>query len=328
VRQAAAYSIGRSFTEADRLVVERALVESARAPEAAVREAALWSLGSLGGPLAERTLRAALRAPEPGVRRTAAERPGEMESAESVPELTRMLGDRREPAEVRQAAAAALGQIGDARAAEPLLAALKDDNAYVRGAADSALQLLKGPPGARFVERLRDPAPRVRAEAAMKLGQSGDSTNVPRLVKLLADDDESVRQAAVRALGTFRDPAAERQLGAALAEADFRIRQGAVAALALGGRPAARATLTPLLKDPVGSVRAETVRALGRLGAGDQPPVLAAITDDDAAVRLALAETLAPLTSPAARDALLRLARDPAVQVRQVAVSALGRTAR
>ncbi|HET8646485.1 MAG TPA: HEAT repeat domain-containing protein, partial [Vicinamibacteria bacterium] len=162
-----------------------------------------------------------------------------------------------------------------------------------------------------------------RAEAAQKVGESGNALYAPRLLALLADDDERVRQSAVAALATFKDPAVDERLLAATADRDFRIRQGALAALGQAGRLGTPARLLPLLKDPVASVRAEAVRALGRLGLPEHRQVLDAAADPDAGVRLALAETLAPLSSATAREALVALTRDRAVQVRQVAVGAL-----
>ena len=43
---------------------------------------------------------------------------------------------------VREAAALALGQLGDTRAVEPLIQALKDEDSYVRSAAADALTKL------------------------------------------------------------------------------------------------------------------------------------------------------------------------------------------
>src|SRR5450759_2332909 len=71
---------------------------------------------------------------DPAVRRAAAEALGQIGDARAVEPLIAALKD--ESWGVRRAAAEALGQIGDARAAEPLIAALKDPYADVRNAAD------------------------------------------------------------------------------------------------------------------------------------------------------------------------------------------------
>ncbi len=76
---------------------------------------------------------------------------------------------------VRKAAAEAIGQIGDAQAVEPLVAALKDEENSVRRA------------------------------AVMALGRIGDAQAVEPLVTALKDKDLSVRTRAVEALGRIAD---------------------------------------------------------------------------------------------------------------------------
>jgi HEAT repeat protein len=77
---------------------------------------------------------------------------------------------------IRQGAANALGEIGDARAVEPLLTAILDSNWFVRLGAIKALEAI------------------------------GDIRVVEPLVPLLNHWDESVREFATGALGKFGDP--------------------------------------------------------------------------------------------------------------------------
>ena len=72
----------------------------------------------------------------------------------------------------------ALGQMGDAGAVAPLIAALKDDTSSVRQAAAEAL------------------------------GQIGDAGAVEPLIVVLRDASTGVRRAAVDALGRIGDPRA------------------------------------------------------------------------------------------------------------------------
>jgi HEAT repeat protein len=326
VRQAAAYSVGRSFVESDRAVLERALSATLddRAPH--VREAAVFALAALKGPVAERRLREALKDTVPTVRYTAAERLGTLRSVSAVPALIEMLKDA-DP-DVRQAAAVALGRIGDPRAVDPLLIALKDDSPFVRGAAEDALDRVRAAPTASVAAKLKDPSPRVRAEAARQLGDGG-ATAAADLVGVLADEDYTVRQAAIASLQRLDDDASFGTIVSALRHRDFRVRQGAAAALGFPKRPAAQqqravALLVPYLRDPSSAVRAQAVRALAALGQREDANVLNTVRDEDAAVRLALAESLAGTTSAAGRDALRQLAGDPAADVRQAAIAALG----
>ncbi|HEY7509281.1 MAG TPA: HEAT repeat domain-containing protein [Vicinamibacteria bacterium] len=328
VRQAAAYSLGRSFVEADRAVAERALSAALEDRSPLVREAAVFALAAVKGPLAERRLREALRDPSAAVRHTATERLGTLRSAAAVPSLIDMLKDP--DVSVRQAAATALGRIGDPRATDPLLVALKDENPFVRGAAEDALERVRSAPSASLTAKLKDPSPRVRAEAARKIGESGGASGVADLLAALADDDYAVRQAATESLQKLRDDASFGRVVAALSHRDFRVRQGAAAALGVASRPAAQqqralVALAPLLRDPSAAVRAQVVRAMSALGRRDDPDVLAAARDTDATVRLALAQSLAGASSTHATATLRLLARDASADVRQAAIAGLGR---
>ena len=77
--------------------------------------------------------------------------------------------------DVREAAALALGKIGDKRTVEPLIKALKDSNRWVC------------------------------AFAALALGKIGDKRAVGPLIKALKDSNKAVRNAAVWALGEIGD---------------------------------------------------------------------------------------------------------------------------
>ena len=88
--------------------------------------------------------------------------------------LIRSLDYRRDP-RVRRDAARALGQVDDAAAVEPLIAALMDDNWSVRQAAEWALGRMceAGAPGP-FIAALESTGDDVRKAAAQALGQIGD----------------------------------------------------------------------------------------------------------------------------------------------------------
>ena len=68
----------------------------------------------------------------------------------------------------------ALGELGDARGVEPLIAALKDESKYVR----------------HF--------------AAEALGKLGDARGVEPLRELLGDEDDGIRKGAAEALKRLR----------------------------------------------------------------------------------------------------------------------------
>jgi len=86
----------------------------------------------------------------------------------------------------------------------------------------------------RAVEALRqDPSLKVRAQAALLLGQKGGAAVVPILSASLASDPSTaVRAAAAAALGRIRDPSAREALARAqLSEGDEEVRRATVRAL-------------------------------------------------------------------------------------------------
>ena len=322
VRQAAAYSVARSFDEGDRAIVQKALGEASEDGDAGVRQAAAWALGEIGAADLEPRLQHLLEDGDPAVRRSAAEALGKLSSTKSLPKL--VVASRDRAPEVRQAAVGALGRIGGPTATNALLAAVNDENVYVKVEAEKALRTV---PGAtrELLAGLGSPSPRTRAEAAQKLGDTGDSRYVTPLVPLLGDTDIGVRRAAIAALARLRDDAALGPLLRALQDPNPAVRQGAVTVIGLQGRHEATDDLARLAKDPNPGLRAEVIRSLGKIDSGGvSTTVLAATSDPDASVRLAAAEALAGTPSPEAREALQRLARDASPQVRQKAIEVLG----
>ncbi|WP_299038562.1 HEAT repeat domain-containing protein [uncultured Pseudokineococcus sp.] len=204
-------------------------------------------------------------------RARAAELVGAAGDATSVPALVELLTADR-AGEVRLVAARALGRIGAAEAAAPLLSALReprgrggvppqvlahallrlgpaaaghltaalvDDSAAVRATACEILGRV-GAVGsvAALRERLRgDASPEVRARAATALGRLGMPSALPDLVAASAPPAPgAVRTCAVRALGELGDPRAVPVLAGLLADDDGRVAALAGPALVgLGG---------------------------------------------------------------------------------------------
>jgi HEAT repeat protein len=93
----------------------------------------------------------------------------------AVEPLIAVLKDKDKDNDVRWYAASALGKIGDAKAVEPLIAALKDED--------------------RVIRRI----------AVMALGEIGDARAVEPLNAVLKDNDWLVRRNAAEALGKIGD---------------------------------------------------------------------------------------------------------------------------
>jgi HEAT repeat protein len=137
---------------------------------------------------------------------------------------------------VRYDAARALGEIGDPRATEPLIAALKNTDVSVRYHAAQALGEIKDPRALEpLIAALKDRDVPVRYHAARALGEIKDPRAVEPLIAALKDTDYYtdgifayyVRTGAAMSLGKIKDSRAVEPLIAAMKETnlDFRDRE-------------------------------------------------------------------------------------------------------
>jgi HEAT repeat protein len=101
---------------------------------------------------------------------------------------------------IRLAAASALGTVADARAVEPLISAL-DDQQGVNEMAALALGEIGDPRAVEpLTKTLGNENWEVRSSAAKALGKIGDDRAIDPLINLLRDKNENVRWHAVQAL--------------------------------------------------------------------------------------------------------------------------------
>lgn len=144
-----------------------------------------------------------------------------MKARRDVKGLTNALGYQKDKY-VRKAAARALGEIGDARAVEPLFAALKDSDIDVRINAAEALGKIGAPAVELLIAALKNDDWKVRCAAAKALGKIGDARAVEPLVAALDDSDRDVRAEAIWALGEIGDARAVEPLIVALEDVGKR----------------------------------------------------------------------------------------------------------
>lgn len=122
--------------------------------------------------------------------------------------------------DVRTGAAKALGELGDPRAVEPLMAALADsDSVGVRQTAAEALGLLGDPRAVEpLIRALGDGEGWVANAAAEALGKLGDPRAIEPLIRALGDPLVYFRSAAAKALAKLGDPRAVEPLVRALGD--------------------------------------------------------------------------------------------------------------
>jgi HEAT repeat protein len=186
----------------------------------------------------------------------------------------------------RAAAAFALGDMGSARAVQPLIAAMEDRDREVRTA------------------------------AARSLGRLDAVTAAPRLVEALASGavPRAVAGQALIAIG----PAAAAELHPVLGCPDVSMRRAAAEVLGLIGGSAEAPLLAAAARDPAAEVRGAALRALGKVGGKAECDVVhEALHDRVPFVRTAAAHAAAGIGDRAAVPALVEQARsdlyDPAL---------------
>jgi HEAT repeat protein len=186
------------------------------------------------------------------------------------------------------------------------------------------LSALSGSPlASEWRDRLVDPAPAARREAAEALGDLNDAAALPLLCSLLWDVDVEVRRSAVAALGKHRDPRSIPALTQALRDPDWEVPCLAVEALGQIGSPALP-VLVSGLEAEFYRVRRRAARELGRLRCSHAVPDLCeALQDEDAAVRHAAALALGQIGKPSAAPNLCAALGDGHPDVWAAAMGAL-----
>jgi len=224
---------------------------------------------------------------------------------------------------VQYDAAEALGDIGDERAVEPLLTALKnDETGGVRWKAAEALSKLGTPAVAGLISALQHDDDDVRWKAAIALGEIGDPKSISPLISLLCDDDRYVRSRSAYALSMIGEPAVD-PLIHALREGDGNLRWGAAIALGKIQNPRAIEPLIRALADKYENVRAESAAALAAIGKPALGPLLQVLKFSDGAVRLEIVTALGELHDTGAIQPLIQLLENADEDERKAIADAL-----
>jgi len=351
----------------------------------AVRRAAGAALTAIGAPALD-PLIAALRHRESSVHDAAARLLGDLGDPRAVAPLIDALTDRRGPAlsaawalveigapavdplivalrdpdaALADAAAQALGKIGDVRAVAPLLGALTHEQPQVCQAAASGLVQIGAPAIDPLVGALADRSATVRSGAAAALAELGwtpdrggagawywvtrgewaraarlGAAAVAPLVVTLREGEGSARVAAVQALGKTGAAQAVPPLIDALSDRDLAVRQAAAAALGQHGMRQADAALRSravdalidALHDRSNAVRQAAAAALGQIGDPSAvAPLIEALNDKEIALRRAATAALVQIGDPRALEPLNRALQDGDPAVRELAADALAK---
>lgn len=209
-------------------------------------------------------------------------------------------------------------------ALEPLLGALHDEHPYYHFCV--TVSLMRVAPGTlpRLRQLSRDKNPDIRARAVWALGLSGRREAVPDLVRALDDSEPVVRWGAAYMLGTIPDPRQVSALVRALAGPDDEVACEAAEALGVIGDSAALAPLEDYARSGKKHAKTTSTSALAGIGEPGAPALLSFLKDPDEEMRVAGANALGELRSPATTGALLEALSDESPNVRYAAADALG----
>jgi HEAT repeat protein len=264
-----------------------------------------------------------LDADDLAVRQAAAVALGRIGDRRATPALVAALANR----ELAVAVAGALARIGDASAFDALIGLVGDPDSSIRQATIAALNSIGHADMPRHVLALiNDDRPLARESAVRIAGYFGYEECFEPVIECCADASEAVRRAAVEQLPMFDDARAVERLARALASDTPPVRASAAAAFARVERDAAIRPLLAALDDPDPWVRYFALRSLGAFHHADAlGPVRDRLERESAGqVRLAAIDVLGRLQPPDILSLLEPLAMSEDADEARTAIRAAG----
>jgi HEAT repeat protein len=287
-----------------------------------VVEALVRNGAGVVGPLIEQ-----LRAEDLDTRQAAAVALGRIGDRRATAALVAALADR----ELAVASAGALARIGDASAFDALVGRLGDPDAAIRQSVIAALNSIGHPEmPQRIAALLAEPDLIVRESALRIAGYFGYPECLDRVLACCRADNETIRRTAIEQLPFFEDERVFDALVHALEHDTAPVRAAAAAAMARVEHPRRLEVLLRALDDGEPWVRFVTVRSLGVIGDPRAVPSVVASLEGDAAphVRLAAIEVIGRLNPVDALAVLEPLTRSPNQDIARAAIAALANVRR
>ena len=257
------------------------------------------ALGRIGAPAFDPVM-AAFRGQDGKLHAGAAAALGEIRDRRAVEPLLQTLAASNDPT-LRAAIITALGTLGDPRAYAALNAAQGSADWQVRGAAEKSLALLEGA-GANLIASLKSENESDRERAATALGGSDDAAAPEALRAALRDPAPAVRRAAAKSLSSIAS------------------RKGAP-----WFDDAAR-DVAVLLEDS--QTREAAASTLNMLGPGGAKQLAAALRSNDDQVRLVVAGAFNGYVPSSIRTDAIRSLDDPSTGVRFALARSLAQSAK
>ncbi len=224
---------------------------------------------------------------------------------------------RSADANIRRAALAALGRLGNASTVPVLAEAIGKASGAELEMARAGLVTLKGKDvDAAIVAQMRKSQPSVRRELIAALNARGSRSAVPALLKAAGDEDRQVRKEAFKALSKLADAAASPTLIGMLRETESTSERRDIenTIVTIGRRTGSiDRTVSAIVAEisrMKGPVRTSLIRMLGKFGGPKAlQAVRAAVKDGDAGVRTAGIRALSEWADASPLEDLLAIAR-------------------
>lgn len=182
-----------------------------------------------------------------------------------------------------------------------------------------------------LIAALKDTDPRVRASAALSIGELNFENGIEPLIEILNDNDRNVRLNAVRALAQLSEKRALEPLIEKLKDEASDVRAEAAQTLGLmkdwTGRVQLIAVpaLITVLKDEAKTVREAAIYALEQFKDGRAlEPLINCLKDDEPAIRIAAIKALSQINDIQSVEPLVNVLKDADSAVRADATLALG----
>lgn len=224
---------------------------------------------------------------------------------------------------LRQISTAAVMNIADSSIVPKVVELLMVDSVNLRRAAVDILNGLKDPKTAgALVRALKDGDWWVREIATDALSSLGGEKISSMIMGLLNDGDEYVRRSAVEFFCRVKDDAAFELLVGLLGDKDWWVREKAITALGLIGDPKAIPYIEKLVDDK--EIKWALPAALGRMGTKAALKPLGALTrDNQRQIRLTAIEAVASINEPESLGLIKSAALDDDPEVAGAALKIL-----
>jgi HEAT repeat protein len=245
-----------------------------------------------------------------------------------VPVLIKAL-KHRDPL-VRNAAASALGYIGDQRAVKPLIEAMDDPELRKMRrypAASNAVSCFGKSATPQIAQAYRDAVPAVRLKLLSMFEHRWDEQAMPMFLNALKTGPPSEKVLAIKLLRRFKSKEITDALIGALKDGAGEVRAAAAGSLGEKDAPRAFGILKKALRDTDARMRSAAALTLGRIGGKEATDALTgALKLQDAVVRAAAARALGGINDKSVLSALFETVSDDDEHVRASALGALVET--